>query len=184
MEIKIIRSVRRKKTVAARLAKDTLFVNAPVSISEGQLYKIIDKFKARFERKRLQEELNKNTDLMAQAISLNKEYFDNKLKINKIEYAGNFNGKFGCCDYRRAYLRISHKLSVMPAWVRNYVIIHEMAHLIQPNHSRAFWDIVGRYELSERARGYLMAVGMHQEEIQNDGCCPGNQSQPETEPSL
>ena len=47
----------------------------------------------------------------------------------------------------------------MPEWVRRYVLIHEMAHLIEPNHSRAFWDIVSRYKLTERARGYLMAVG-------------------------
>jgi predicted metal-dependent hydrolase len=34
-----------------------------------------------------------------------------------------------------------------------------MAHLIEPNHGPAFWDIVSRYELAERAKGYLMALG-------------------------
>jgi hypothetical protein len=48
----------------------------------------------------------------------------------------------------------------MPEWVRKYVVIHEMAHLVEPNHSRAFWDIVSRYKLAERARGYLMAAGV------------------------
>ena len=52
----------------------------------------------------------------------------------------------------------------MPYWVRDYVIIHEMAHLIQPDHSRAFRDIVSRYELAERAKGYLMAVGLERED--------------------
>ncbi|GAG30130.1 unnamed protein product, partial [marine sediment metagenome] len=30
----------------------------------------------------------------------------------------------------------------------------------EPNHSKAFWDIVYRYKLVERARGFLIAKGM------------------------
>ena len=98
------------------------------------------------------------------ARALNKEYFDNKLKIESIEYATNQNSRFGCCNYRTAKIRISHKIGRMPNWVRKYVLIHEMAHLIQPNHSRAFWDIVCRYKLTERARGYLMAASIGMKE--------------------
>ena len=46
----------------------------------------------------------------------------------------------------------------MPAWVLDSVLIHEMAHLDEPNHGPKFMALVGRYELSERARGYLMAM--------------------------
>ncbi|MBU4312320.1 MAG: M48 family metallopeptidase [Candidatus Omnitrophica bacterium] len=53
----------------------------------------------------------------------------------------------------------------MPIWVRNYVIIHEMAHLIEPNHSKSFWNIVSRFKLTERARGYLMAKGLDREKL-------------------
>jgi predicted metal-dependent hydrolase len=50
----------------------------------------------------------------------------------------------------------------MPEWVRDYVIIHEVAHILEPNHSKAFWDIVYRYKLAERARGFLIAKGMEE----------------------
>lgn len=159
MEVKIIRSRRRKRTVSARLVKDLLLVNAPFLLSQGRLDNIIADFKLKFERKRFKDDLDIKQNLLGIAARLNKEYFGNKLKLSSIEYATEQNCKFGCCNYRSANIRISHKVGFMPAWVRDYVIMHEMAHLIEPNHSKVFWSIVSRYKLAERARGYLMAAG-------------------------
>lgn len=164
MEVKVFRSSRRLSTVSARLFKDTLLVNAPLMLSRERLEKIIADFKLKFEKKELKEKLGNKHNLIRVANRLNKKYFGNKLKINSIEYVTNQKRKFGCCNYRTANLRISHKIGLMPEWVREYVIIHEMAHLIEPNHSRAFWDIVSRYKLAERARGYLMAAGLNIED--------------------
>ncbi|MFA7706616.1 MAG: M48 family metallopeptidase [Candidatus Omnitrophota bacterium] len=159
MEVKIIRSKRRLRTVSARLVKDLLLVNAPLMLSDERLNKIVIDFKLKFARKKLKEELGKERNLSDLADKLNKRYFANKLKVESIEYVTTQNSKFGCCNYGTGRIRISHKIGLMPEWVRKYVLIHEMAHLIEPNHSRAFWDIVSRYRLAERARGYLMAVG-------------------------
>jgi len=164
MEVKIIRSRRRKRTIGARLVKDELLVSAPLAISQERLDKIIADFKIKFTRKKLKEELDRKQNLIDIARKLNEKYFQNKLKVNSIEYVTGQSSKFGCCNYRDANIRISHRIGLMPEWVRDYVIIHELAHLIEPNHSRAFWDIVRRYKLAERARGYLMAAGLEGEE--------------------
>ncbi|MFA5337975.1 MAG: M48 family metallopeptidase [Candidatus Omnitrophota bacterium] len=159
MEIKIIRSTKRRRTVSARVVNDCLVVSAPCAISEENLTKIVSDFKLKFEKKKIKDELDRNQPLAEIAAILNKKYFNNQLKINFIEYVTGQNSKYGCCNYIDGHIRISHKVGLMPKWVRDYVLIHEMAHLIVPNHSKAFWDIVYRYELVERARGFLMATG-------------------------
>lgn len=157
--IKILRSKKRRRTVSARLVKDILIVRAPESISESHLQKLVAEFKTKIERKQLKEELNKDESLAQRAKEFNSQYFDNKLNISSIEYVTDQNSKFGCCNYRTGCIRISHRISAMPKWVRDYVIIHELAHLVVPDHSKAFWDIVNLYKLAERAKGYLIAVG-------------------------
>jgi len=167
VDVKINYSNKRSRTVSARLVNGSLLVNAPAAMPRARLGKIIDNFKVRFERRKLKEELNKTRPLAEIAAKLNDRYFNGKLKINSIEYSTGQNSIFGCCSCRDASIRISHRLSRMPEWVRNCVIIHEMAHLVEPNHSAAFWNIVSRYELAERAKGYLMAVGLDSENEQD-----------------
>lgn len=159
MEVEIIRSHRRRRTVSARLVEDTLLVNAPLMLSRMRLDKIIAGFKVKFAKNKLKDELERKQRLCDIATRLNGKYFANQLKINSIEYVTGQSRKFGCCNYSSGNIRISHRIGLMPAWVRDYVIIHEMAHLIEPNHSREFWVIVSRYKLAERARGFLLAAG-------------------------
>lgn len=161
MEIKIVRSSRRLRTVSGRLIKDTLLINAPLVLSKEKLDKIVADFKQKFERKIIKNNLDKSDDLVARAARINEKYFLNKLKIRSIQYVTGQNSRFGCCNYHTADIRISHKVGLMPEWVRDYVVLHEMAHLVEPNHGLAFWEIVNRYKLSERAKGFLMGSGFN-----------------------
>ena len=163
METKVIRSYRRKRTISARVVDGKMHIYAPVGVADEKLTEVIRNFEKRFERQKLKEELKSKENLHSVAQKLNKKYFGGKLKIGSIEYVSNQNKIFGSCSCRKRTIRISHRLASMPQWVRDYVIVHEMAHIIQPNHSQSFWEIVCRYKLTERARGYLMAKGVAEE---------------------
>lgn len=160
MEVKVIRSKRRKKTVEGRLESGVLVVRAPASITNAELAPIIQKLRSKVEKKQRRLQLNSDASLEARARELNRRYFQGKLTWRSIRYVTNQNKRFGSCTPSHGTIRISHRVEHMPAWVRDYVIIHELAHLIESNHSQAFWDLVNRYKRSERARGYLIGIGM------------------------
>jgi len=164
VEVKVVRSKRRKKTVEARLESGVLVVRAPAAITDAELSPIIEKLKAKLEKKQRRRQFKSDVSLEARARELNRRHFDGKLTWGSIRYVTNQNKRFGSCTPSYGTIRISHRVATMPAWVRDYVIVHELAHLVEPNHSRAFWDLVKRYSKTERARGYLIAIGMEADE--------------------
>jgi len=164
MEIQITRSLRRRKTVSARMKNGVMQVSAPANISEERLRVIVERFRKKFERKSKIAELRGKEDLAEIAAKLNRRYFNGRILVNSIKYVTNQKSRFGSCNCRRGTIRISHRLSAMPSWVRDYVIIHEMAHILEPNHGKSFYDLVSVYPLAERSRGFLLAKGFEIEE--------------------
>ena len=65
--------------------------------------------------------------------------------------------RWGSCTPATGEIRIATAVRGFPPWVLDYVIVHELAHLEEANHSPRFWKLVGRYPRAERARGYLIA---------------------------
>jgi predicted metal-dependent hydrolase len=163
VEIKIIRSKKRKKTVSARVLGNVFVVQAPARMSEGELQPIIEKLQQRWHRRKTKEALDDKA-LQQRAQELNRQYFEGKLKWKSIGWVTNQNTRLGSCTPANETIRLSHRLATMPAFVRDYVIVHELAHLLEANHGPQFWQLVNRYPKTERARGYLMAVGMEESE--------------------
>lgn len=158
-KIEIIRSANRRKTVSAKLDGDTLVVRAPAAMSDAELAPIIANLKKRMEKK-IRPIAESDADLEKRADRLNKAYFDGKLKWASIKYVKNQNKRYGSCTPARGTIRISDRVAAMPDFVRDYVVMHEISHLVEANHSHRFWALCNRYPLTERARGYLMALSL------------------------
>ena len=104
--------------------------------------------------------LNAAGALARTADRLNRRHFDGRLRWTSIRYVSNQRSLFGSCTPQEGTIRISDRVASLPAWVRDYVVMHELAHLVEAGHSRRFWKLVERYPTAERARGYLMALGL------------------------
>ena len=164
--VQVVRSARRKRTVSARLVGTRLEVRIPATMSAVEEREVVERFVRRFRAQAKQRDSLDSAALARRADALNQRYFDGKLRIASVRYVTNQRRRFGSCSVHTGRIRIADRVARLPTWVRDYVLLHELAHLVQPNHSPAFWRLVNRYPLTERARGYLMAVGMEAIEAQ------------------
>ena len=70
--------------------------------------------------------------------SLNKNYFQQPIHSISLK---NTSSKWGSCS-SEGKICLSTRLLFAPEKVIDYVCIHELSHLIEPNHSSKFWNIV------------------------------------------
>jgi predicted metal-dependent hydrolase len=57
----------------------------------------------------------------------------------------NFKSRWGSCD-KQGQVVFNWNIIKAPHAIADYVVIHELCHLIHPNHSKDFWQVVGRHD--------------------------------------
>jgi len=158
-QVTIVRSLRRKKTIQTKYAQGHLWIYLPAGMRQKEETKWVERMIQRHERCAQKRKIKKSEPwLLQRAQELNKKYFDGALDFS-ISFVTNQNSRFGSCTSVDKTIRISERVKTMPSWVQDYIIIHELAHLIYPDHSKNFWEKVNQYKYAERAKGYLIAVG-------------------------
>lgn len=157
MEIRVERSARRTRSVSAREVDGVLVVRAPAAISDADLVPIIERLQRKLARRTTGRALD-DAGLQRRAEELNRRYFDGRLAWRQVGWVTNQDKRWGSCTPATGTIRLNHRLATLPSWVVDYVLVHELAHLEQPNHGPKFWHLVNQYALAERARGYLMAL--------------------------
>jgi len=152
LQLDLIRSKRRKRTAQAYMSEGRLKVMVPFGLAPDEEARLVESLVARVNRKVSSTQI----DLVRRASELARRY--GLTKPTRIDWSDRQKTRWGSCTPAEGSIRISNRLASMPGWVLDSVLIHEMAHLEQPNHGPRFKALVGRYELSERAKGYLMAM--------------------------
>ena len=159
--IEVRRSSRRKKTISAEVVGRALIVSVPERLSRAEEQEWVAKMTARLSQARRRDRLNDDGALARRARELSGRYLGG-VAFESIAWVNNQRSRWGSCSIDERSIRLSLELADYPGWVRDYVIVHELAHLIVPDHSERFWDLVNRYPLTERARGFLIAKGMEE----------------------
>jgi predicted metal-dependent hydrolase len=151
LPVEVIRSPRRKRTLQASVVGGRIRVLVPAGLPPAEEQKLVDALVARVARKRSAGEI----DLHQRVRRLSARY---RLPVpDVVAWSDRQGQRWGSCTPADRTIRISSRLASMPGWVLDYVLVHEMAHLEAPGHNQRHRALVARYELAERAEGYLIA---------------------------
>jgi hypothetical protein len=147
----VTRSRKRRRSVGAQLVGGTLRLAIPSWMSKAEEAHWIDEMSRRFMRKMSTDRfhLGRRAAGLAKRLDLPAP--------TDIRWATDMTARWGSCTPELGTIRISDRLAAFPDWVVDYVIVHELAHLVVLNHDDDFWRLVHRFEMSERAIGYLIA---------------------------
>lgn len=157
LEVEVRRSSRRRRTVSAYRDGDKAVVLVPASFSATQEQQWVEHMLHRL-AEREQRRRPSEHELHERALDLAQRYLDGAVHPRSVCWVDNQTTRWGSCTPADGSIRLSRRLSGMPSWVVDYVLLHELAHLLIPGHDAEFWELVHRYPKAERARGYLEGV--------------------------
>jgi predicted metal-dependent hydrolase len=156
-DVEVRRSKRRRRTVSAYREGDRIVVLIPASLSRRQEAEWVETMVARVEKAEARRRPS-NDDLMERATALSRTWLEGRARPASVRWVDNQRSRWGSCTPADRSIRLSRRLQEMPSWVVDYVLVHELAHLIEPGHTRAFWAWVDRFPRAERAKGFLEGV--------------------------
>lgn len=161
--IEVIRS--KRKTLAIEIRPDMrVVVRAPEKIPQNEIIKFVEEkqnwikkhlvqmyFKAEEIKKQKKEPALTNADiekLCQKALSVIPDKVKYYAEIMGVTYGRitirNQKTRWGSCS-NKGNLNFNCLLMLMPDKVLDYVVVHELCHLKQMNHSKKFWKEVERY---------------------------------------
>ncbi|MEW2348414.1 MULTISPECIES: M48 family metallopeptidase [unclassified Streptomyces] len=155
--VEVRRSARRRRTVSAYREGDRTIVLIPARMSAAEeqrwVTKMLDRLAAQEGKRRLGD-----AELTERAAHLSRQYLDGRARPDTVRWVTNQNTRWGSCTPAEGSIRLSHRLQGMPEYVIDYVLLHELAHLLVPGHGARFWALLDAYPRTERARGFLEGV--------------------------
>lgn len=179
-DVEVRRSARRSRSVSAYREGSKIIVLIPARLTKAQENRVVADMVERVQRQvgrasRGGAKAN-DTALMARAIELSRLHLQAQAQPSSVRWVSNMDHRWGSCTTLDATIRVSHRVRSMPSWVLDYVLMHELAHLLKPGHGSDFWSLVQHYPRTERARGYLegvAAAGQASGADSSPADCPG-----------
>lgn len=150
--VEVVRSARRVRTAQAKMTEGRIKVMIPAGLSKADESRIVADLVSKMRR----QIESRSIDLPGRAGAVAKRY--GLPQPVSAEWSDRQNMRWGSCSTGTGRIRISSRLVSVPDWVLDWVLLHELAHLVEANHGPRFKELIAGYPLAERATGYLIAL--------------------------
>ncbi|MDI2030037.1 DUF45 domain-containing protein [Saccharopolyspora sp. TS4A08] len=157
-QVEVRRSKRRRQTVSAYRDGDKIVVLLPARMSRAEEKRWVADMLSRLQRsetRRRSPARNSDEALVQRCRELSVKHLDGRANPSSVRWVPPMRTRWASCTPSEGTIRVSQRLRDVPGWVLDYVLVHELAHLLVPGHGRDFWKWVERYPKTERAIGYL-----------------------------
>ena len=158
-EVEVRISARRQKTSEARWDGDRIVVSLPAHLDTESRQSTIDWLVDRLLTRHRLESAMSDHDLLARAVALSDRYLLGVRPVS-VRWVTNQTARWGSCSWYSGDIRLSHRLRVVPDWVLDSVLVHELAHLTYPDHSPAFHRLASGYPRHSEAGVFLAGFGL------------------------
>lgn len=165
-------SPRRRKTASASWQNGRIVVVVPARTSLAQRAELVEQLVGRLLRQR-PHVAGSDPELARRAADLAARYLDD-VRPTSVRWSARQQRRWGSCSPETGAIRISALLRPAPGWVVDAVLVHELAHLVEPGHGPAFRRLVGRFERTDAAEAFLAgyALGLDQRAAPTPGAEP------------
>ncbi|MEN2743475.1 M48 family metallopeptidase [Sinomonas halotolerans] len=154
--VEVRRSARRRKTVSAFWEGGTAVVAIPAGFTRAQEAHWVERMVAKLQQQTSRRRGPAGDDaLMERALALSAQYLGGRARPASIRWVTNQQRRWGSCTPSQRTIRLSHELQGMPGWVVDYVVLHELAHLLESGHGPHFWSLLEVYPRLAEAKAFL-----------------------------
>lgn len=155
-ELVVRPSVRRRRTVSLKSEGGRLVMLVPAGLRRQDEVDLARTMLTKLQRRQHRlARAGSDEALLARALRLRARYLPAVPAPAQVRWADDQNSRWGSCTSVDATIRISTQLREMPDWVVDHVLLHELAHLLHPDHGPGFAELMAGCPRSERARGFL-----------------------------
>lgn len=155
--LELVRSTARRASATAFIRDGRIVVQLPAGMESAAEQALVARLVDRVSGRARAERVGGDDALASRAQELADRHLDG-VRPTSIAWSGRMRRRWGSCTPSEGTIRISRTLASFPGWVLDYVLVHELAHLVEPGHGAAFHALVDRYPHAARARGFLEGV--------------------------